>query len=734
MRNIRSFLKWVLVWTSTWSMLMSPLAMGQQAKKISRQEMQGYINQLGLNKSITAGEFYQKNKHLFPKRIQKDVEAIFMTYKNAPMPSFEVTTSKNTLGEDVPVIRVTSVNGELINMQWLGEKDRLMKFQNTFLSEVDMINFQDAAYRVMHGEEKLRNQVPSSKAAPAVALTNKEKFRHVAYPKVNAASWNKMSAREKANYVVTMRQLWSDAREVLRQKEAIDQKKKKRSQFFEQKYQDFFSFLHHVNVGTAFADNIDAARGGTRNYDPGQSCIIAGYVAERTSSGGCNYRTIDAQYSGGNQNSIYSAAKGRCTGGQIACNPYVFGTPGGNPICVTPEASSSSAFQTATHWDGLCDSGSKLSTTQIEVVRDSTRTRGRFDADNMSQTEEERTNALRSEQATDNFRLTEEYLAGLLKFRGLNLSESGRLFQEGQAVESGMLQQIVLLRDAFDNEIRTARASCQVESDNDFSHERNYWQACDNLYRRQLFVNELFTAKCTEGGGTLSQTDLMCTCPSGQPSVAPGARCAPAAPVTPPPTPPEQPATTTTTPPPPAPPAEQPEPAARPARAGSDCNWLCQIGRGVKTALPWLLAIGAAYGIYKLIPKNTVAGPQPAPDACPNGLPAPCLQTCTPPLASINGQCACTACPPGTSRETGTATNPCPMCTSTPPPTNTYTCPDLSVVTGGTESEALAKCPTYSCWNGNTYSNPMNCPPQDDALSTGTGSPAGSGGGSGTGR
>lgn len=727
MKSVTNLIKWTLIWTSAWSMLMSPLAAAQQAKKITRQEMQGYVNQLGLNKSITTGEFYQKNKHLFPKRIQKEVEAVFMTYKNTPMPRFEVSTSKNTQGEEVPVIRVASADGQLINIQWLGESGRLLKFQNTFISEIDVINYQDMIYRVLNGDEKFRKQIQYTSKAPVVALTNKEKFRHVAYPSVNANSWKNMSARQKASYIVTMRQLWQDAREVLKQKELINQKKKKRVQIFEQQNKNFFTFLHYINIGEAFAENIDAARGGTRNYDPGQSCIIAGYVAERTSSGGCNYRTIDAQYSGGGQNSIYSAAKQACSGGQIACNPYVFGAPNGNPICVTPSASSSSDFQRATHWDGLCDSQSKLATNRIDVVRDTTRTQGRFDADNMAQSESDRVNSLKSDQAASNFQLTDQYITGLLKFRGLTTADS--IFSQGGTIDSNMLQQVVLLRDAFDNEIRTARASCQVESENDFVHERNYWEACDNLYRRQLFVNEFFAAKCTENGGQLNEANLMCTCPGTSSSeVTPGTRCVPAQVATTPPpveTPAPVPAVE-----PPAPPAEPPA-QARERQRGNECNWLCKLG---KVAVPVLVTAGAIYAITKLIPKNTVAGPQAAPDLCPNGLPAPCLQTCTPPLASINGQCACTACPPGQSRATGTTADPCPVCATSSAPTNTYTCPDQSIVTGATSEEALAKCPTYSCWDGKTYTNPMNCPPQSSTTETDTSTGTGSGSGSGTGR
>ncbi|MBY0553422.1 hypothetical protein K2P97_02765 [bacterium] len=42
--------KWTMVWTSIWTMTMSPVALGQQAKQVTKNEMQTALDQMGLNK------------------------------------------------------------------------------------------------------------------------------------------------------------------------------------------------------------------------------------------------------------------------------------------------------------------------------------------------------------------------------------------------------------------------------------------------------------------------------------------------------------------------------------------------------------------------------------------------------------------------------------------------------------------------------------------------------------
>ena len=63
---------------------------------------------MGLNKSMTFGEFFEKNKGLYPPRIQKMLEPLVAKFKNEPMPSIEIAETKNSLGETVPAMRLSN--------------------------------------------------------------------------------------------------------------------------------------------------------------------------------------------------------------------------------------------------------------------------------------------------------------------------------------------------------------------------------------------------------------------------------------------------------------------------------------------------------------------------------------------------------------------------------------------------------------------------------------------------
>ena len=134
------------------------------------------------------------------------------------------------------------------------------------------------------------------------------------------------------------------------------------------------------------------------------------------------------------------------------------------------------------------------------------------------------------------------------------------------------------------------------------------------------------------------------------------------------------------------------------------CGFFCKIWKGIKVVAPFAIAGIAGYFIYKLMSpkKPTLAAP---PDKCPNGSLPPCAQTCTPPLSlQSTGVCGCPACPPPQVSNASTCQCTTPNGGGTTP--TLITCPD-----GATRAANLDACPDYPCWNGQSYKNPMNCPP-----------------------
>ena len=140
--NSRSFLSWLMAWVSVLTMVSMPLAQAQEAMYVSKQQMLSAMDQMGLNKQQTVGEFYKKNKELFPERIRKMVEPIVMNNLNQRMPQFELSMSKGTDGRDIPTLHVNNQDKQM-NLQWFGEPNRFVQFQSTNLTEIDLINFED---------------------------------------------------------------------------------------------------------------------------------------------------------------------------------------------------------------------------------------------------------------------------------------------------------------------------------------------------------------------------------------------------------------------------------------------------------------------------------------------------------------------------------------------------------------------------------------------------------------
>ncbi len=776
-RHLMGLLRWLMVWTSTLTMLVSPVAMGQEAERVTKKQMQAVMDYLGLNKQMTLGEFYKKNKHLYPERIRKDIEPLFMSFKNQLMPTVEVLSSKNSNGEEVATLRLTQ-GKELINLQWYGQKEKLLKFQNTNLSEIDVINFDDMFTRIIAGDETFRKQIENNSVDDKVKTHDFSKATK--YPDVSKAEWNSMSAQDKANYIVTLRGLWQDARSILRAKNAA-KKGKKTSALLNDKTKSLYALV--IGSEAVAAGKTVATGEKSANYFSGETCIVAGYVAkyEKTDSGEfCDHRIIDKVYNN-KDNSLYKKANDLCSSSsQIACNPYVFGTPNGAPTCVTPSRTADS-FQKASHWDGPCDRASRLqsSTTEISILKNKT-DKGRYE-DNNLMPEKEREDLFKIEQG-ENFKQTEDYLLGMLKFRGLVKEDVKSIFDSG-ALSDQIYNQIILDKKGFDNEIAEAQKSCKAESvatkNGTRVHEKNYWPACDQFHRRFLFVQELFQSKCA--GQKLNPDTLKCGCAAPPAIVAPGPKgpadtATPVAKITPVPesVPPKAkpfpripaevvagasctvvlpPAVVMPQPVPPTDDTSTPPVAAEDCesrfpgsgatgakclcptggapkkdvtdiangseswscefknadkvtvKAKEECGIACKIFAGIKKyALPVLLIGAMVYAAKKgaemLAPKKP--GLNPALDTCPSGSPPPCAQKCDMPLKiQADGTCSCGGCPPFQAPDIN-----CFCSSGTPTTTQMFLCPDST-----TRVADLSKCPTYPCWNGQKYQNPLNCPP-----------------------
>lgn len=741
--KFKTSMTWLATWFSVTTMVMTPVAQGQEAQNVSKQQMQSVFDQMGLNKQITVGEFFQKNKHLFPERILKEIEPALLNYKNVMMPEFRVTAATAPDGREIPNVAMT-YNGQLLNMQWFGQKDKVVKLQNTNLSEVDLINFTGIFSKVLEGDEVLRKQ---NDAAKKEAVNARE---FTSLPVFDAVTWKKMTLKERVTHMVQIRHLYLDAQNVLIEKSKLGKNKTKKTASI-----DFLEQMWAVLAGVeaeaqtskpplptppnkkaavvpvgGLAKKGLAKNAAAASTSGGSTCLVAGYSVKYNSKGICDHTDMVNQYK---DDSLVTLMNKECaTTGQIACNPLVYGTPvgDGKPICITPGKSED--FQKATHFGGPCDSASRLQKTPSEIKilnnADKDNKVGRYDPNNLM-SDAERRELFKKEQAP-NYEETQKFIDGVLKAKNPTVKS----FYVDGVLDEKYLEQVKEIQYLFDQEIEQSTKACRDSAnDKKVKQEPNFYGACDQLHRRFLFIGELYSSKCDPKSVYNSKT-FMCTCSGDESQAMPGAKCSPAvvAPTTPPAEPGKE-----------VPGKEKPGKPSTQCEAGQeakttvgkisgaettecvavgggkvkddkkDCDWICSIGKGIKTwALPVLLVSAAAFLAYKLLspkkPKLNAAA-----DSCPNGTVAPCTGTCTNAnQAWINGGCACPACPVGQ-----TLTN-ASLCTcSTGTTTTTYTCWD-----GTTKVTDLTLCPTqtYTCWNGTKVTNPLNCPEQTTTTTTTT--------------
>lgn len=560
-------IRWSLTWVSVGTMVWTPVAMGQEAQRITQQQIQGALDTIGLNRQMTVGEFYIKNKELFPERIRRDLEPALMKFKNERMPQFEVVSSKATDGADVATVRVSSPIG-LLNLQWFGEPNRYLKFQNTNLTEIDIINFDDMLHRVMAGDEKIRRQffkndedfskamqgaASTAKAAAAGVVTSSATKKTMAFagmPTLSKEAWAKMSMKERAGYIIQMRLLWNDARRVLqlapKQKtsrlettsgvEAVAREIELGAQVF-QKWASLLMLLNPavqaksgkpkkpVNSDGQAADQPDLGTdAGSKASGSSNSCIVAGYISKYKGNV-CDVKSIYSAYDGA-PNELVQKANAACADdqGSIACNPFIYGTPNGAPKCVTP--SKKGEFQVATHFDGPCDKASRLTTETkaTSFLKKDLKNGSRYDNENRSMSDAQLQEQYESEQGS-NPQLVDNFVNGLLKFKGLKEIKSDSILTTSD------LDQLVEIQGSFNKEITSAKNSCEAAAKNK-KNEKNFWGACDQLHRRFLSVaNFLKQTPGCKDKGEINSDSLMCSCPAPKPGasstkeVPPGASC-----------------------------------------------------------------------------------------------------------------------------------------------------------------------------------------------------------------
>lgn len=662
---------------SVLTMIFSPVAMGLQSEENLKKQIETFMAETQLNKRITYKEFWNKTKHLYSGQVYKDVERYLMSAPNELMPEFALKESLSSTGEKIPTLTI-SENGKSHTMQIFGEKAKFAKFNNVVLTENDLTLVTPAMKRLMASDIKIKKEHDRN-----LIKANSSKFSGT--PKITREMWKKMTPMEHAQFMMSLRLLWSGAQDVLDAKEASDSKKpvrqngKKTSSL--DKWNIFFAMMN---------DNVEAVTAGTK-------CVVAGYIGTYGADKKCKY-----------------PANTKVTGCNYPCNPTIYGfSSGGKQFCLANEGE----LQTATHFNKGCDAKMPLTSVDLPLPspsakKDASRYQGILDAN--------KNLALKDPKAMEN---TKKYLESMLQ----GTPEMRDAFANGNITDD-LLKKLQEIQQQFDSTISAARADCATAAVEKDQYDKNFWGACDQLHKRFLFVAEFLTKKpgCADSKSVNPET-LKCPCDGGGEAV-PGAQCVAVVK----PTPVEEVTSGTT-----EAVVKEPiqcvngttevegscvcedgkEPQGEDKKCGTGFNWK-----------PWLIGaglIGGAALLYFLFKKKkkdnpAVAAVPPAPQVCQNVCAANTTQNpttcacdpivqqpvCTAPQVFSGGVCGCpvtNACTPGQQIYN---LNSC-QCDSVAQPS---VCADG--VTQYFTPPGPGTCPAPTvCQNGSQVYPPATCPP-----------------------
>ncbi len=512
---------WIAAYTSWITMVLSPVAYGAQVEAYSKQQLQQSLQELGLDKKSTVGEFWQKSKAYFPAYVYQELEEFVKLNKNLEMPAFDLSTAKATDGTEIPVLQSTQ-NGKTNRIQFFGQKNNWAKFNNQVLSEDDLERPNDIFKRLMANDIKLKNDYDNLRKknqaagarqmAPEQLQQMRDFTRFKGFPVITPQLWQSLTFEQRAGHVVNMRLMGMSAQRVLAYNEVQAKSKNllelmlSPEAFAQTPAAPVVSVKDKVVPRNKDRGRVSKTQNGQKINipDSAKSCIVAGYVgAEGIGDNArgknrklCSLDIALGMYGENGAPAYVREANTYCTtqkGNSFrACNPMQYSFPKGNPICIDQNNLN---FQTATHRNGICDTASPLSSAKMVME---------FNGRDYSNVEPAsvRQKMIEDDQRKTFFVATKDFIAGMLEHGDKNRSSKLLdMFKAGKW-DPELDREMVSMQMAYEDEVNRAIKSCHenIALKQSDSQQKG---ACDQLHRRWLFT-EKFVAQyrqnaCPEG-------------------------------------------------------------------------------------------------------------------------------------------------------------------------------------------------------------------------------------------
>lgn len=513
--NLMSLFSWTITHISWMTMAFSPVALGKEAENFQIQKLKNDIQELGLYKKTTVSDFWNKSKFYVPGFAYAGFEKYSKLNSTKLMPTFEVKSTKNSLGDEVPTIQIND-NGKTTTVQLIGETEKYVKVNNQYFTEKEVQNPKVFFAKLVQNDAKLKTELNKSVAKNNYDLKDQKQRPYrdfTGLPRLNKQIWSAMTLQQRVAYIVEMRLLNEKATVV--QETFVPSKKSKKTSSMDlfKKYQAAWELL----IG-------ETANAGQFN---GKNCINQGFIAESSAAYNddtSNYRTYQTGANKGKplpkveacnlktildsnaykNNSTVQKARKDC-GDKMPCNPLVYSFDPGSGKAFCADSSTDSSYQMGTHFKGSCDSKARLSgqgpqnDTFIEAqgLRKLSEQKDNNVGGDLTTLDRATIKDMIEKSQTESFAATEAYLAGMLKAgQKDNLVDLLKKKEWDPELESAILK----IQTAFEDNITDSMNKCSASlNDKTQTNEKNYRDACEQLHRRWLFSQKIIDQlKCKD--------------------------------------------------------------------------------------------------------------------------------------------------------------------------------------------------------------------------------------------
>lgn len=308
-----SLLKSFATGLSVVTMCIAPVAQGAAKATDNKKRINQYLKETGLTtKKMTVGEYWRMVRHVYPSKLQKQMDQWVALNHKEMMPSIEATSFKDANGKEQVRLTLTK-DGQSGTLTFTGDEDTPLKVNGVPFSKNELSkynNFSNVAAKYINSDKATKKNM-STGQLPALgkdfALTYQE--------------YKRLTLNQKAEYHIRLRRAMDSAQKVYEYMYGVTAANELNSAY---------EWVFQAIIGSEAQAQKKKKNLRSKVELAGSSCIVAGYVSvygENGSCGGDKAGKIDLT----RQMSVTHAS---CSGGGVGCNPIVYGFKDGNTICV----------------------------------------------------------------------------------------------------------------------------------------------------------------------------------------------------------------------------------------------------------------------------------------------------------------------------------------------------------------------------------------------------------------